>query len=363
MRVLHCCAPAPSGGLETVIRLLSTAQQAGGHTAHVALTLEHRGDDHPFAMALRAAGIPTHEIVVGGRAYLRELVALRRLVVSCGADIIHSHGFRSDVLVSAIRPSLRAAHVSTLHGFIGGSRRGRMNEAVQLCALRGAAGVIAVSRTVAARASAAGVPAGRISLIANAVSGPVHPLSRSDARAVLGLPASGAVVGWIGRLSHEKGPDVFAEAMARKPSLASVAMVGDGPMREAVAERLRQAAVHAVFPGMVPDASRLLAAFDVIVLSSRTEGTPMVILEAMAARTPIVATAVGGVPDVLTAGMARLVDADNPGALSAVIEQALGDVDGTAVRADRAHAHWSAKYDVAGWLSLHDAAYRAAAGR
>ena len=363
MRVLHCCAPAPAGGIETVIRLLACGQRAAGHTPHVALTLEQSGESHPFANALRDAGIPAHEIVVGGRGYHLEFAALRRLAREYGSDVLHSHGFRSDALAALLRRSVTAVHISTLHGFIGASRRGRLNESLQLRALRGAAGVIAVSRSVASRAVESGVRAERICQIPNAVPAPRGQWSRTAARAELGLLGEGPVVGWIGRLSHEKGPDVFADAMARVPRLASVAVIGDGPMRRAVAERLRQAGVRAVFPGVLADASSLLPAFDVLVLSSRTEGTPMVLLEAMAAGTPIVATAVGGVPDVLTPEMARLVPAEDPSALADAIHDALSDRAGSAARADRAHARWSDQYDVPSWIAAHDAMYRAAVER
>lgn len=362
MRVLHCCAPAPAGGLESVVRLLVSAQCAAGHAPQVALTLERSGEHHPFAMALRGAGIPTHEVVVGNRAYHREFSALGRLARSCGAEVLHSHGFRSDVLAALLRPRLSAAHVSTLHGFIGASGRGRMNEAVQLRALRGAAGVIAVSRTVAARARDAGVPEERIFQIPNAVPAPIDAFSRREARTLLGLPADGLVVGWIGRLSREKGPDVFAEAMRLLPALASVAVIGDGTMRIEVEERMREGGVRAVFPGLLADASRLLPAFDLLVLSSRTEGTPMVVLEAMAAGIPIVASSVGGVPDVLTAEMARLVRSDDPVALSAAIRDSLTDVAGSAERAACAYTRWSDRYQIALWIQQHEAAYRAAAG-
>ena len=180
---------------------------------------------------------------------------------------------------------------------------------------------------------------------------------------IWGLDADTPVVGWIGRMSHEKGPDVFAEALAYIPSAAAVAILGDGPMRHDVTARLAHLGMRTVAPGLVPDAARLLPAFDVLVVSSRTEGTPMVLLEAMAARTPIVSTAVGGIPDVLTPDMALLVPPDQPLALAEAISTALNDPTAAAARAGEAHRQWSERYAVAAWLSAHDVAYHDAMQR
>src|SRR6185503_10335621 len=148
--------------------------------------------------------------------------------------------------------------------------------------------------------SESGVPPDRIRLMPNAWSGEA-PLPREVAREKLGLPQNGWIIGWVGRLSGEKGPDVMLRAFRRLPPEAQLSVVGDGPLRtslegEARAENLGD---RVRWHGSVPDAGRLMTAFDAVALSSRTEGTPMTVLEAMAAGVPVVATSVGGVPDLL----------------------------------------------------------------
>src|SRR2546430_15130133 len=90
---------------------------------------------------------------------------------------------------------------------------------------------------------------------------------------------------------------------------------------------------HIRWHGVVPDAERVYTAFDVCVLSSRTEGTPVVLFEAMAAGVPVVATAVGGVPDVLSAEEAVLVASEDPVGLAAGIRDVYADADAAARRA------------------------------
>jgi glycosyltransferase involved in cell wall biosynthesis len=108
----------------------------------------------------------------------------------------------------------------------------------------------------------------------------------------------------------------------------------------------------------VADAASLLNAFDVLALSSRTEGTPMVMLEAMASETPIVATSVGGIPDMLSSAEALLVPSQDPRALASAICAALGDRDASAERAARAHARLAAEFGMQPWLARYEALYR-----
>src|SRR6266566_158231 len=141
-------------------------------------------------------------------------------------------------------------------------------------------------------------------------------------RRPLGIPRDGFVVGWVGRLSHEKGPDVLLDAIPHLRDVPlGVSVVGTGAQRAALQERARDLGLNGRvrWHGVVPDADRLFPAFDVFVLSSRTEGTPVVLFEAMAANVPIVTTGVGGVPDVVSPAEAALVRSEDPVALAAEI--------------------------------------------
>jgi glycosyltransferase involved in cell wall biosynthesis len=100
-----------------------------------------------------------------------------------------------------------------------------------------------------------------------------------------------------------------------------------------------------------------LRAFDMIALSSRTEGTPVVLLEAMAAAVPIVATCVGGIPDVVDESQATLVAPNDPGALARALHGVLEDANGATARAERASQRLAAQYAVEPWLGAYDRVY------
>jgi glycosyltransferase involved in cell wall biosynthesis len=139
--------------------------------------------------------------------------------------------------------------------------------------------------------------------------------------------------------------------------------MGDGASAVGLADRARAAGLdHRLrWHGTVPGASRLLRAYDVLVLSSRTEGTPMILLEAMAAGVPIVATAVGGVPDVLSAAEAFLVTEVAPGAIAEAVGECLDRPEAAASRAGRARIRVEASHALGTWLDRHELMYRSLA--
>jgi glycosyltransferase involved in cell wall biosynthesis len=271
---------------------------------------------------------------------------------------VHTHGYQADVVVGRAAASAGLPTVSTVHGFTGGDFKNRLYEFLQLRAFRRMSAVIAVSLPLCDRLRGAGVPAGRLHLVRNAWSSPAPPLTRSEARTLLGLPAADPIVGWIGRLSPEKGPEVFVEALGRCRWRASV--MGDGRSGPALRQQAASLGIgeRIRWHGLVGAAGRLVTAFDILVLSSHTEGTPIVLFEAMEAGVPIVATAVGGVPDVLGSEEALLVAPGQPEALAAAIDAAMGDRAAAAHRAARARQRLHSEFASGPWLARHEALYR-----
>jgi glycosyltransferase involved in cell wall biosynthesis len=132
--------------------------------------------------------------------------------------------------------------------------------------------------------------------------------SRGRLRALFGVPEERFVVGWIGRMTAVKRTDVVLRGFRRLKDEgidAALCMVGDGPDRGSVEELARELGImrECLFPGYQEDVGRFFSAFDVFVLPSGNEGTPVTAIEALASGCPVVATRVGGVPDVVTDGV------------------------------------------------------------
>jgi glycosyltransferase involved in cell wall biosynthesis len=361
LRIVHVAAPGRTGGLESVLVELSVGQRERGHDVHVVTTLDPGTEvGHPLLETLGTNRISAHTILVRSRQYLRERKALRKLLLTYEADVVHTHGFRSDVLHGRLAQHLGCIHVTTLHGFVGGSARARLYEWLQVRAAVLADVAIAVSLPIVRRLEQAGVRS--VELLRNAVSPPADAMSRLEARRALGLPLNDPIIGWVGRLSPEKGPDLFIEAMKRTPNRVHGAIIGEGPMMSMLEEGVRSSdqtrRLHLL--GSRANARRYLAAFDVLALTSRTEGTPMILLEAMWQGIPIVATAVGGVPDVVGNGEAILcADGDAEGIAVALARLAESE-DQRHSLARKASDTVRSTFDRNTWIDRHDSIYLAA---
>jgi glycosyltransferase involved in cell wall biosynthesis len=169
----------------------------------------------------------------------------------------------------------------------------------------------------------------------------------------------------VGRISPEKGLDVLLAALA-SPALrgAHVCVIGDGASRAALERQQTHSGPDQgctiSWHGHLPEASRYLTAFDVLVVSSRTEGSPMVLLEAMAAHVPVVATRVGGIPDILGDRDGLLVPSEDPPALAAAIAAVLTHPEAAAHRATEANVRLQLEFGVPRWTDRYRFIYMVA---
>jgi len=358
--VLHVAAPADFGGLESVVVNLARGQLDAGQQVTVAAFVDPGRSGHPFGAALAAAGIPGRIVPVAARGYLEERRTVRDLIRELRPDVVHSHGYRPDVVDSGVARRMGVPTVTTVHGFTRGAGRGRLYEWLQRRWFRRFDAVVVVSEPLRRELIASGVRAERIHLIRNAWRAAQPPLPRAEARAALGLDPEARIAGWVGRLTAEKGPDVVVDALAACSARdVTLSIVGSGPMEpelRALAEE-RHVGERIRWHGIVPDAGRYLTAFDALLLTSWTEGTPIVLLEAMAAGVPIITTAVGGVPDVVSGREALLAAAGDAAGLGRALAEVLEDPAAADVRCEEAHRRLEREFSVEPWVQRYRDVY------
>ena len=364
LRVVHLVAPGPVGGLESVVRRLVTGQRSHGIDATVCAVLDLDRTRHPFVASLEQAQVPVAEIPLPPRAYLREYRELRGVLTDLAPDVVHCHGARPDVIGGRAAQGLGIPTATTVHGFTGGDLKNRLYEWLQRQAHRRFDAVVSVSAPLADRLAARGIERGRLHLIRNAWQSRAPAWSRESARQRLGVPLEATVIGWVGRLGAEKGLDVLFRALPlvdrAQVGLPLVAVLGEGRERWTLGALASELGIERQvrWCGTVLEAAALFTAFDAFVLSSRTEGTPMVLFESMGAGVPIVATAVGGVPDVVGPEEAWLVPSEAPQALAQAITSALADTPEATRRAARARERLETEFAEGPWIERYTALYR-----
>lgn len=271
-------------------------------------------NDGPLAGELRRVGVPVAVIDERRHNSLQILMALVRFLRLHPQDVVHTHRNKDNVIGAlAARLAGVPCVIRTVHGraepMSGWARtKYRAYEALDGIALRHVANrIIAVSRSVAESLESAGCAGTPVIQIPNGIDlGKLRRVRvREQVRQELGVGAGVPLIGTVGRLSPVKGHVHFLRAAAlilEREAGARFLIVGDGPLRsQLVAEAERLGVDGAcVFTGCRADVPDLVGALDIFVLPSLDEGIPMALLEAMALGKPAVATAVGGIPEILT---------------------------------------------------------------
>lgn len=278
-----------------------------------------------------AAGAIFSEVEIPARPAPRQgLQAARRLLRRLGdADLVHAHGIRAGLVAGlAARRAGVGRVVVSVHNAVLTPRGWRRAAAAvaDRALLRLADRLIYVSADLVPWA---GRPASVLVIPVGADTAPPSSQAVRVAREALSLPGGTPLVVAVGRLHGQKGFDVLVEAagLLQHDPPPAFALVGEGPMRAELEHAIARLGLGQRFHllGHRADAPALLALADAVCVPSRWDAGPLVMHEAMALGRPIVACAVGGIPDHLGSEGGLLVPPDDPRALADALERVLGD--------------------------------------
>jgi glycosyltransferase involved in cell wall biosynthesis len=310
--VLHCrCSNGHYGPEQALDQLMPALADCQVEPRVLAIYRRPVGGPpiHPWVSQLRERGHQAEQILDPSPLSLDVVRQVARRLGGGDCDVLHTHDYRSNLLggLAARRQHSGIPWVATVHLHTGATRRLRLYRTLDLFLLRLADRVVTVSRDQGRMLARRGVEPRRLVLVPNVIDAARFAARAGDSartRAALDLPVASPVIGAVGRLAYQKGFDLLLEAMAAvrigRPD-CQLLIAGDGPARPALELQAGAMGLGASvrFLGYVSDVAPLMSACDAIALPSRSEGMPLVLLEALALARPVVAARVGGVSEVV----------------------------------------------------------------
>jgi glycosyltransferase involved in cell wall biosynthesis/peptidoglycan/xylan/chitin deacetylase (PgdA/CDA1 family) len=335
-------ALASTGSQFSVDTAIATFQRVGGES------LSRRssrcfdrgatgGQSRSFIEIAQDAGLEVHLIAEGFRFDLRVVSELVELIKRIRPDLIQTHSVKSHFLVRSSGLARKHPWVAFHHGYTSTDVKMRVYNQLDRWSLRGARRIITVSNAFARQLQENGIGADKIRIVQNAVDPACFrgqdPVEVKMLRQRLGICDGSRMVLAVGRLSAEKGHVHLLQAFAmlvrdHQEHDARLVMVGDGPEGPALFRMAASLGLgeRVIMTGHIGDTRPYYLAADVMALPSLTEGSPNVLLEAMAAGVPVAASRVGGVPEIITDGVSGLlVEARDSGALFSALHTLLAD--------------------------------------
>lgn len=309
-----------------IVELRSTYRDGGGPDKTILLSAARHdsrrfdvrciylrsAEDHAFNIGKRAAAlqIPFEEVLESGALDPRAVLSLREKVLSHRPHILHAHDYKTDILGLLLKPFLPdTVLLSTAHGWTQDNEKMNYYNHLDRLALRQYAHVVAVSEATRDKLLLVGIPDARLTVLYNGIEVDTwKPGARAQAaeqvRARFGLPPTGRLLGFIGRLSAEKDLPtalaVAAKVLNTCPDV-HVMVIGEGAQQDSLPELLKSHGIQdrVWLLGHQRISPEVYQALDVYYMTSLTEGLPNTLLEAMACGVPSVATAVGGIPELV----------------------------------------------------------------
>jgi glycosyltransferase involved in cell wall biosynthesis len=327
-----------TGGTARHVRMLAAGCGARGVRVEVFGPAQ---TDRDFAFGGAAPGVGFTGVEIADRPRLpgdlRAIGRLRRLFRAWRPDVVHAHGLRAGALAAIAVAFARTAEdrpalVVTVHNAPpAGGVTGAIYRVLELIVARNADSVLCVSADLEDRLRAAGARrVGRavVPAAAPSLAGDVSAETRATLRAEFGADPGQAIVLAVGRLAAQKGFGVLLDAAARWGGIRPAPLLviaGQGPLAAELQARAASLGLTVRFPGHRPDVPALLSAADVFVLPSVWEGQALILQEALRAGVPVVATRVGGNPELTGEDAAILVPPGDARRLAEAVRAVLGD--------------------------------------
>jgi glycosyltransferase involved in cell wall biosynthesis len=363
-RIVHVVDSLEVGGLERVVTDLATAQKASGHQVSVFSICSTAG----FKAELIDKGIDVIEGHKAGALDRKVILGLRHWIKKQSADIVHAHNFVPNYYAAAAMIALHPAPrlVCTCHDMGMRLSNKRLRTLFKLSLLR-TAHVAMVGTQVHQRFVGSGlVSKAHATTVLNGI--PVERFQpsqarRQAARMALKLPENTLAIGCVGRLvplkNHARMIAIMPDLLSQNPALRLV-IIGDGELSEALRQQTHELGLdeHVILTGARKDVADLLPALDIFALPSQTEGLSIALLEACASGLAVVASKVGGNPEIIHEGeTGLLIPADDNIALTRALSSLLTNSNLRQRLGQNAHNWVSERASISALRQAYDKVY------
>lgn len=330
----------------------------GMHGEEFAVTFCCLTELGPLADELRASGIEVILLEKKPGIDLGALMRLRKLLKETKAKFVHCHMFTASLWgrLAALMAGVpvRIVHEHSTHTLDNVWRR-RADRLLQCFTSK----IVTVATDLTASFIQAGYSEKKVATIPNGlrIGEQVTPALRDKSRKQLDIADTEVVVTIVGMLEPRKDHATLFNALTELKQQVTLLVAGDGPLRQELESRATELRLQAKFLGNTDDVQSVLYASDLYVSSSTTEGTSIALLEAMAAGIPVVATDVGGTPEVLS-GSGILVAPGDPAALAAAITESLAGGEWQAEQISAARRRVEKVYSLTSMINSFTELYR-----
>jgi len=308
MKILHLRASNFYGGPERQLHIHAIlAGQAGMEL--IISSFSEGGKTPEFLDVIARDGIATHLFPVRNAYDVRAIGLVREYLREDKVDIICSHDYRSHLIVFRARKGTKAKWVAFSRGWTKDDLKVRIYHSLDKIFVRFADHVVAVSEAQKKKLERLMVPSGKITVAYNSIEPDrLATVERIDLRGRFNFPAESLVAIAGGRFSNEKGQETLVraadEALKEDDRLRFV-LFGDGPDLEKIRSMINRLGISdkMICPGFERSLLGCLKGADILINPSLSEGLPNIVLEGMALKVPVIATSVGGVPELITSGI------------------------------------------------------------
>ncbi len=332
-KILQLISPIGCFGAENVLLQLCKELSFSDYACCLGIIGNKNNSHEEVVVSAKKDNLELKVFDCSGKFDLKTIQAIRKYVKENKIDVIHSHGYKSNLFSLLAAVGTGSRKFTTCHNWLGKTIKMKFYARLDKFFLKKFDKVVAVSEVLLDEIARCGVPKDKIVVIHNGVNTDC-PDVREDTRrlrASLGISEENKIILSVGRLSEEKGLKYLldaAQTIKEHNKNIKLIIAGDGPLRNELEVKAKESGLgeHVFFLGVRDDIPVLLQCADVFVLPSLVEAMPMALLEAMAAAKPVVASEVGSVPEIIKDGYSGILAAPGDTAgLARAIESLLAD--------------------------------------